>query len=96
MKNELPASHSGVTAKVTRSAQQTKQRWAIQRSPGFQSVEQSMAEVAISCRINCRGNVIKAVRMLYDPGHSLRLDNPGLSWDSFSHPRLLYSTRASC
>jgi hypothetical protein len=55
-----------------------------------------MAEVAISCRINCRGNVIKAVRMLYDPGHSLRLDNPGLSWDSFSHPRLLYSTRASC
>ena len=27
-----------------------------------------MAEVAISCRTNCRGNVIKAVRMLYDPG----------------------------
>jgi len=55
-----------------------------------------MAEVAISCRINCRGNVIKAVRMLYDSGRSLRLDNPGLSWDSFSHSRLLDSTRASC
>ena len=55
-----------------------------------------MAEVAISCRINCRGNVIKAVRMLYDPSHSMRLDNSGLSWDSFSHSRLLDSTRAPC
>jgi BASS family bile acid:Na+ symporter len=27
-----------------------------------------------------RGKVIKAVRMFYDPGHGLRLDNPGLSW----------------
>ena len=96
MKNELPASHSGVTAKLTRSSQQSKTPMGNPAVAGISKCGAIHGSGRNLMRTNCRGKVNNAVRMLYDPGHSLRLDNPGLSWDSFSHSRLLDSTRASC